>query len=108
MPMVLPVMLGILSIGDAQGIGPWLGASVCATVLRKGDVVRVEKTDIIPTDGEVIEGVAFVDESAITGESAPVLREPGTDMLPSREIQRSDPNLRLNSKRWHLSPVPKM
>jgi magnesium-transporting ATPase (P-type) len=108
MPMVLPVMLGILSIGDAQGIGPWLGASACATVLRKGDVVRVEKTDIIPTDGEVIEGVAFVDESAITGESAPVLREPGTDMLPSREIQRSDPNLRLNSKRWHLSPVPKM
>jgi len=56
---------------------------VPATILRKGDVVRVEKTDIIPTDGEVIEGVAYVDESAITGESAPVLREPGTDMLSS-------------------------
>ena len=56
---------------------------VPATSLRKRDVVRVEKTNIIPTDGEVIEGVAFVDESAITGESAPVLREQGTDMLSS-------------------------
>ena len=54
-----------------------------ATAPRKGDVVRAEKGDIIPADGEVIEGVAFVDESAITGESAPVLRESGTDMLSS-------------------------
>jgi potassium-transporting ATPase ATP-binding subunit len=54
-----------------------------ATALRKGDMVRAEKGDIIPADGEVIEGVAFVDESAITGESAPVLRESGTDMLSS-------------------------
>ena len=57
--------------------------NVPATALRKGDVVRVEKADIIPADGEVIEGVAFVNESAITGESAPVLREPGTDMFSS-------------------------
>ena len=53
---------------------------VSATNLRKGDLVRVEKGDIIPTDGEVVEGIASVDESAITGESAPVLKEPGTDM----------------------------
>ena len=47
--------------------------------LRKGDVVLVEADDVIPADGEVIEGVASVDESAITGESAPVIRESGGD-----------------------------
>ncbi|MCX7276812.1 MAG: potassium-transporting ATPase subunit KdpB [Burkholderiales bacterium] len=47
--------------------------------LRKGDVVLVETGDLIPLDGEVIEGVASVDESAITGESAPVVRESGGD-----------------------------
>ncbi|WP_081601791.1 potassium-transporting ATPase subunit KdpB [Paraburkholderia kururiensis] len=50
-----------------------------ATDLRKGDVVLVEAGDVIPADGEVIEGVASVDESAITGESAPVIRESGGD-----------------------------
>ena len=52
---------------------------VPATQLRKGDVVLVEAGDLIPSDGEVIEGVASVDESAITGESAPVIRESGGD-----------------------------
>src|SRR5450830_153830 len=47
--------------------------------LRKGDVVLVETGDMVPLDGEVIEGVASVDESAITGESAPVIRESGGD-----------------------------
>jgi potassium-transporting ATPase ATP-binding subunit len=47
--------------------------------LRKGDVVQVDAGDMIPLDGEVIEGVATVDESAITGESAPVVRESGGD-----------------------------
>ncbi|MCE9554347.1 MAG: potassium-transporting ATPase subunit KdpB [Planctomycetes bacterium] len=50
-----------------------------ASSLRKGDVVLVEAGDVIPADGEVIEGVASVDESAITGESAPVIRESGGD-----------------------------
>ena len=50
-----------------------------ADELRKGDVVLVEAGDVIPLDGEVIEGVASVDESAITGESAPVIRESGGD-----------------------------
>jgi potassium-transporting ATPase ATP-binding subunit len=50
-----------------------------ASDLRKGDVVLVETNDVIPADGEVIEGVASVDESAITGESAPVIRESGGD-----------------------------
>src|ERR1700732_343408 len=50
-----------------------------ASDLRKGDVVLVETGDTIPADGEVIEGVASVDESAITGESAPVIRESGGD-----------------------------
>lgn len=53
--------------------------SVSATTLRKGDIVLVEQGDYVPMDGEVIEGVASVDESAITGESAPVIRESGGD-----------------------------
>jgi K+-transporting ATPase ATPase B chain len=55
----------------------WLPAS--PSDLRKGDTVLVEAGDVIPVDGEVIEGVASVDESAITGESAPVIRESGGD-----------------------------
>ena len=53
--------------------------TVSATSLRKGDVVLVETGDMIPMDGEVVEGIASVDESAITGESAPVIRESGGD-----------------------------
>ncbi|WP_374368980.1 potassium-transporting ATPase subunit KdpB [Dongia sp.] len=52
---------------------------VSALSLRPGDVVLVETGDLIPGDGEVIEGIASVDESAITGESAPVIRESGGD-----------------------------
>src|SRR5690242_3005607 len=52
---------------------------VAAPDLRKGDFVLVEAGDAIPGDGEVVEGVASVDESAITGESAPVIRESGGD-----------------------------
>ena len=52
---------------------------VAAPELRKGDYVLVEAGDVIPGDGEVVEGVASVDESAITGESAPVIRESGGD-----------------------------
>ena len=51
--------------------------------LRIGDIVRVDVGDIIPGDGDVIEGVAYVSEAAITGESAPVLKEPGTDIRSS-------------------------
>ena len=53
--------------------------TVSALTLRRGDLVMVEDGDPIPGDGEVIEGVALVDESAITGESAPVIREAGGD-----------------------------
>jgi len=50
-----------------------------AQLLERGDLVLVEPGDIIPSDGDVVEGVASVDESAITGESAPVIRESGGD-----------------------------
>jgi K+-transporting ATPase ATPase B chain len=50
-----------------------------AQLVSRGDLVLVEPGDIIPSDGEVVEGVASVDESAITGESAPVIRESGGD-----------------------------
>ena len=53
--------------------------AVPASALRKDDVVLVEAGDTLPGDGEVIEGIASVDESAITGESAPVIRESGGD-----------------------------
>jgi K+-transporting ATPase ATPase B chain len=53
--------------------------TVAAGALRKGDVVLVEPGDYVPGDGEAIEGIASVDESAITGESAPVIRESGGD-----------------------------
>ncbi|OKH40959.1 potassium-transporting ATPase subunit B [[Phormidium ambiguum] IAM M-71] len=56
---------------------------VSSTSLRRGDIVKVISGDIIPADGEVISGVASVDESAITGESAPVLKEPGSDIASS-------------------------
>jgi K+-transporting ATPase ATPase B chain len=52
---------------------------VSGRTLHKGDAVLVEAGDVIPGDGEVVEGVASVDESAITGESAPVIRESGGD-----------------------------
>ena len=61
-----------LSNGKREEIVP-------ASALRKGDIVVVEAGEIIPGDGEVIEGIASVDESAITGESAPVIRESGGD-----------------------------
>ncbi len=53
--------------------------TVSATALRKGDVVRVDAGELIAGDGDVVEGAASVDESAITGESAPVIREAGGD-----------------------------
>jgi K+-transporting ATPase ATPase B chain len=52
---------------------------VMSSSLRKGDVFLCEAGDTIPTDGEIIEGIATIDESAITGESAPVIRESGGD-----------------------------
>ena len=56
---------------------PW--EPVPASSLRRGLVVLVEAGDLVPSDGEVVEGVASVDESAVTGESAPVIRESGGD-----------------------------
>jgi K+-transporting ATPase ATPase B chain len=53
--------------------------TVPAPVLRKGDIVRVAAGEVIPADGDIVEGLASVDESAITGESAPVIRESGGD-----------------------------
>src|SRR5476649_767972 len=53
--------------------------SVSAMSLKPGDLVMVETGDTIPSDGEIVEGIASVDESAITGESAPVIRESGGD-----------------------------
>lgn len=49
--------------------------------LKKGDIVLVQAGEVIPNDGEVIDGIATVDESAITGESAPVVKERGVIFL---------------------------
>ena len=53
--------------------------TVSSSQLKKGDVFECEAGDVIPADGEIIEGLASIDESAITGESAPVIREAGGD-----------------------------
>ena len=63
----------------ATGEGRSRGEIVPATDLKKGDRIYVKAGELIPADGEIIEGVASVDESAITGESAPVVREGGGD-----------------------------
>lgn len=55
------------------------GRLISSSQLKKGDVFICENGDIIPSDGEIIEGLATIDESAITGESAPVIREAGGD-----------------------------
>ena len=52
---------------------------ISSSQLKKGDVFECEAGDVIPSDGEIIEGLASIDESAITGESAPVIREAGGD-----------------------------
>ena len=62
-----------------DGPGKTTGKMVSSTALRTGDLVAVEAGQVVPADGEVVEGVASVDESAITGESAPVIREAGGD-----------------------------
>ncbi len=61
---------------DAQGT---VLRTVSSSALRKGDRVRVEAGELIPGDGEIVRGIGSVDESAITGESAPVIREAGGD-----------------------------
>jgi K+-transporting ATPase ATPase B chain len=65
--------------GEKSGIETLRTEQIPANQLRKGDVVLVKAGEFIPGDGEVVEGVASVDESAITGESAPVIRESGGD-----------------------------
>ena len=68
-------------VGWVEGAGPssYREEPAPATELRQGDIVVVEAGQIIPGDGDVVEGIASVDESAITGESAPVIRESGGD-----------------------------
>jgi K+-transporting ATPase ATPase B chain len=56
---------------------------VGSSELRRGDIIVVDEGETIPGDGDVVEGVAYVNEAAITGESAPVLKEPGTDIRSS-------------------------
>jgi potassium-transporting ATPase ATP-binding subunit len=57
--------------------------TISSTALRQGERVKVIAGEVIPADGEVVAGIASVDESAITGESAPVLKQPGTDISSS-------------------------
>ena len=73
-------MANLIVDADPAGFGPESTVkSVDSTTLKKGDVVLVRAGEIIPCDGEVLKGIASVNESAITGESAPVIRESGGD-----------------------------
>ena len=76
---------------------------VGSSELRKGDIIVVEEGETIPGDGDVIEGVGFVNEAAITGESAPVLKEPGTDIRSSRH-RRHDARQRPARRPRHGRP----
>lgn len=76
---------------------------VPGTDLRVGDLVVCEAGDIIPGDGDVVEGVASVDESAITGESAPSSASPAATVRPSPAARRSSPTG--SSSRSRRSPV---
>ncbi|MEP6654531.1 MAG: potassium-transporting ATPase subunit KdpB, partial [Myxococcales bacterium] len=80
MPLPTPTLTSSSTSARALRVGP--GAkeeAVPSSLLRKGDLVVVEAGQLIPGDGEIIDGIASVDESAITGESAPVIRESGGD-----------------------------
>ncbi len=68
-----------LSSAPKKGEHPEKYSTVASPTLRQGDLYLVEVGDVLPADGEIIEGIASVDESAITGESAPVIRESGGD-----------------------------
>ena len=68
-----------LSKAPQKGQRPLHFSNMPSTQLRQGDMFLVEAGDLIPADGEVVEGIASVDESAVTGESAPVIRESGGD-----------------------------
>jgi potassium-transporting ATPase ATP-binding subunit len=69
-----------IGTGTGTGIGTGTGTEVVSAAdLKPGDIVLVAAGELIPSDGEVIEGIASIDESAITGESAPVIRESGGD-----------------------------
>ena len=72
---------------------------VPAAELQQGDLVVVEAGEIIPGDGDVVEGIASVDESAITGESAPVIRESGGDR--SRGHRRHEGAVRPDRRQDH-------
>ena len=73
------LVAGADEIAVATGLGSWPTTEVSSSSLGVGDVVVVSAGQTIPGDGDVVEGVASVDESAITGESAPVIRESGGD-----------------------------
>jgi len=57
-----------------------------STTLRKGDLVLLEKNDVVPIDAEVLEGIAMVDESLLTGESTPVRKAPGDDVIGGSKV----------------------
>ncbi|MGH8051491.1 MAG: potassium-transporting ATPase subunit KdpB [Arenimonas sp.] len=63
----------------ARRIVDGIEEKISASLLRKDDLVRIAANELIPADGEIIEGIASINEAAVTGESAPVLREAGTD-----------------------------
>ncbi|MCW6004423.1 potassium-transporting ATPase subunit KdpB [Micromonospora sp. CPCC 205371] len=80
-PKARPDTMARRLVGWTEGAaaGAYTEESVAAPELRQGDIVVCEAGDVIPGDGDVVEGIASVDESAITGESAPVIRESGGD-----------------------------
>ena len=79
-----------VGVGRASGLSE---EKVSAAELRKGDVIVCEAGDTIPGDGEVIEGIASVEESAITGESAPVSAPPSAARISRKNVPSSTPTI---------------
>src|SRR6267378_1896176 len=71
----------IVTEGDVRRI-----VATPSTALRKGDLVLLEKNDVVPIDAEVLEGIAMVDESLLTGESTPVRKAPGDDVIGGSKV----------------------
>ena len=95
----------IVMDGEARTIVP-----TSSIALRKGDIVLLEKTDIVPIDAEVLEGIGMVDESLLTGESTPVRKAPGDDVIGGSKIISDSLTVRVtvNHEESYINQMIKM
>src|SRR2546428_1288239 len=95
----------IVTEGDVRKI-----VSTPSTALRKGDLILLEKNDVVPIDAEVLEGISMVDESLLTGESTPVRKAPGDEVIGGSKIISDNLTARVtvNPEETYISQMIKM